>query len=228
MAFARTLTAGGRAVLGGDGGLLTAGAFAAVLALAASMGSGSHASNVAAGLGMAAAAVFGPLSAWRLHQRRVDGSATSGALLGYIAGVGIVWVILHAAWILASVLSALGTIVGLSVTKTAGATAVGIAVAVAYLAVAGWLDVDALRDLSPQRRRHAWLDIARLVATAVYAAYVVGVVFLVAGGPDSGAGMYTVLLLTLPGAVGAAIVTIADAMVRRDERRSRTPLISGV
>jgi hypothetical protein len=228
MASIRTLTTGRRAVLAGDGGLLTAAAFAAVLGLAAAIGSGSHVSNVAAGLGMAAAGVLGPLTAWRLHQGRIDGSATSGALLGCIAGVALAWVILSAAWILASALSALGTAVGLSVTKSAGATAVGIAVAIAYLAVAGRLDVDALRDLSLRRRRHVWLDIVRLVATALYAAYVVGVITLVVAGSDSGAGMYAVLLLTVPGAAGAAVVTAADVMVRRDARRTHTPLISGV
>ena len=47
-------------------------------------------------------------------------------------------------------------------------------VVAAYLVVIVWLDVDALRDLSPQRREHVRLDIVRLLATVVYVAFVVG------------------------------------------------------
>ena len=54
----------------------------------------------------------------------------------------------------------------------------------AYLAVAVWLDVDALRDLSAKRREHAWLDVARLVATVAGVAYLVGATVWATGAPD--------------------------------------------
>jgi hypothetical protein len=180
-------------------------------------------------VGIAAAICLGPLIAWRLHERRVDGSATSGAVLGCIAGVVVVlWVVLPAAWILAYGVSALSTVVGLSVTKDAATIAIGVATAVTCLAVGAWLDVDALRDLSPQRRGHVWLDVARLVATVAYLAYAMGVIILVAAGSGPDAGMHVVLLVSAPGTVGAAVVTVADVMVRRDEQRGHGRLISGV
>lgn len=211
-----------------DGGLLTAAALAVVLSLALVLGSGSHASNVAGGIGMTAAMVLAPLAVWRLHDRRVDGSATAGAVLGLIVGFVALWVVLPAAWLLAYVVVALCTVVGLSVSASAGASVVGVAIAVVYLVAAGWLDVAALRDLAPGRRAHVALDLTRLVSTVAYAAYVVGVMLLVAAGSDASAGMYTVLLLAMPGAAGAAVVTVADLVVRRDEQRSRHRLISGI
>jgi hypothetical protein len=68
----------------------------------------------------------------------------------------------------------IATAVGLFATadeagNAAGLTAV-VAIVVAYLAVAVWLEVDALRGLSPKRREHAWPDVARPVATVVFVA----------------------------------------------------------
>lgn len=105
---------------------------------------------------------------------------------------------------------------------------VGVAIAALYLVAASWLDIAALRDLAPARRTHVVLDIARLVATVAYAAYVAGVILLVTPGSASDAGMSTVLLLAVPGSVGAVVVTIAGLMVTRDEQRSRGRLISGL
>lgn len=224
----RTRIPGARAVLAGDGGLLTAAALAVVLALALALGSGSHASNVAGISGMAAAIVLGPLAAWRLHKLRADGSATAGAVLGFIAGFVSVWVILPVAWLLAYVVVALGAVVGVSVSSSAGASVVGVAIAALYLVAACWLDIAALRDLAPARRTHVVLDIARLVATVAYAAYVAGVILLVTPGSAADAGMSTVLLLAVPGSVGAVVVTIAGLVVTRDEQRSRGRLISGL
>jgi hypothetical protein len=76
-----------------------------------------------------------------------------------------------------------------------------------------------------------WLDVARLAATAAYAAYVVGVIFLVTLKPGSpqdqgNAGMGTVLYLVMPVVFGAAAVTGADLMVRREQKRPPGRLIS--
>jgi len=98
---------------------------------------------------------------------------------------------------------------------------------VAYLAVAVWLDVDALRDLSAKRREHAWLDVARLVATVAGVAYLVGATVWATEHPEFD---YIGALLSLGGCgiVGAAVVTVADMDVRHDEQRSHGPLVSGV
>jgi hypothetical protein len=61
----------------------------------------------------------------------------------------------------------------------------------------------------------------------VFIVYTLAVIATVATGSDTDAGVSTLLLPAVPGAMGAAVVTLADIMVRRDERRSSTHLISG-
>jgi hypothetical protein len=228
MASARSQMWGPRAELGGDGGLILTAAIAVVLGLAALLGSGAHKSNVVWGaLGLLAICV-GPLIAWRLHGRRVDGQSTGGAVLGYIVG----WVVVFALVILGALVARLAHLLGLFDTVDDAQQGVGLvlglALASVYLAVAVWLDVEALRDLSATRRRHVPLDIARMVASVAYVAYAVGVLVAVTARSDPQAGMYTFLMLAAPGAVGAAVVIAADMLVSRDEQRSHGRLISGV
>jgi hypothetical protein len=155
--------------------------------------------------------------AWWLHGRHVDGTATLGATLGLIAGGVVLIVVL-----------ALGLPFGLSGTNIPGAVVIGMAVVAATYPVAiVWLDVDALRDLSPQRHVHVRLDILRLLATVVYVAFIVGWIVWARGA--SNVDQVQALLLPVgPGALGAAAVTGADMMVRRHEQRSRGQLVSGV
>lgn len=227
MASTRTPEEESRAALAGDGGLFLAAIFAAMLGLANLVGSGSHASNVVWGALGAVALCAGPVIAWRLHGRRVDGSATGGALLGYLAGAVILFVLIMLGALAARLVHLIGLYDTVDDAQQGVGLVLGIALAVGYLAVAVWLDADALRDLSAAQRRHVPLDIVRLVATLAYAAYAVGVIVVVAAGDDSQAGMSTFLLLAVPGAVGAAVVTAADMLVRRDEERSHGHLISG-
>jgi hypothetical protein len=226
MASARTVKVGPRAVLAGDGGLLMTAACALVMGLASLLGSVPHAPIVAWTIGMAVA-VFAPLLAWRLHRRHADGSATGGALLGYIAGGVLLFILL----MLGAIVARIATAVGLFGTADDAGNVVGViavvAIVVAYLVVVAWLDVDALRDLSPKRHEHAWLDIVRLVATGAFVAYLVGVIVWATGASDVDDVGLT-LLLVAPGAIGAAVVTVADMIVRRDEQRSHGNLISGV
>jgi hypothetical protein len=103
----------------------------------------------------------------------------------------------------------------------------GVAVlAAAYLVAIVWLDVDALRDLSPQRREHARLDIVRLLATAVYVAFIVGEIVWATGASNVDQVQVLVVLVG-PGALGAAAVMGADLVVRRHEQRSRGHLVPG-
>jgi hypothetical protein len=104
-----------------------------------------------------------------LHGRRADGSATCGALLGYLTRALHLFLLL----MLGAIAARIATAVGLFATaddagNAAGLTAV-VAIVVACLAVVVWL-TSTLRDLSPKRREHAWIDVARLVATVAFVA----------------------------------------------------------
>jgi hypothetical protein len=226
MASARTFKVGPRRILAGDGGLVTAGAFVVVLGLGPLLGADSPVSNVALLVGIAAALCLAPLLAWRLHGRHVDGTSTGGALLGYLAGAVLVSVYM----LLAVVFEWVFTTVGLYAAEDHPESVVGLiataAAIVAYLAVAAWLDVDAVRDLSPKRREHAWLDVARLAASVAFVAYLVGVTVRATGDSEFDYVGPT-LVLVAAGAVGAAAVTVADRMVRRGEQRSHAHLVSG-
>ncbi len=225
MAATRTHTTGSRVALAGDGGLLTAAAFAVALGLAVLLGTGDHASNVVGGIGLAAALCLGPLIAWRLHGRRVNGSATGGALLGYLAGGAVVFLMMTLTALLAWVGEAVDLPAPGDDTWRLPGLIVGGGIAVIYLAVIAGSDVNALGDLSAKRRAHVPLDIARLVATAAYVVYLVAVATWASGASDVGVVDF-ILLLAGPGAVGAAVVTVADLMARHDEQRAHGRLIS--
>jgi hypothetical protein len=219
MASARTSKVGPRAVLAGDGALLMAGACAVLAPLAALF--------EAAAIPLMVVGLLAPLLAWWLHGRRVDRTATGGAVLGYLAGVGLALGLLG---LMALVMLAL-IAVGLSATGDDAGKALGqisvVVIVVGYLAVAAWLDVDALRDLATQRREHAGLDVARLVASVAGVAYLVGVTVSATGHPEYD---YIGGILSLGGCgiVGAVVVTVADLMVRRHERRGHGQLVAGV
>jgi hypothetical protein len=230
MCATRTLRAGRRTILAGDGGLLTAGALAAAAGLVVALGSVLHAPTVGAGILGLVVVLCAPLAAWHLHGRRVNESSTAGAVLGDIAGFALLWVVLPVGGLLGHAVADIVSLAGGSMSWGQGAGAVGIAAAALFLAAAVWLDVGAARDLV-RAREHAGLDVARLAATAAYAAYVVGVIVLVTLKPgppqDQGnAGMGTVLFLVMPVVFGAAAVTGADLMVRREQKRPRGRLLS--
>jgi len=197
MAPVRTLKVDARAVLAGDGCLLTAGASSLLYPVALALDPRLHSWGV--WFFVLGGFVVGPLVAWILHGRRVGLRATLGAVAGY-AAAGV-------------------TIGVLAVLTVVGA---GVAVLASVVALV-WLDVDAARDLSPARRRHVRLDIARLVATATIVASSVG---LTAMG-EAGGERPAVLFLLGAAVVGAVVVTVADAVTRSSERRSRVQLISG-
>ena len=211
MASARTFKVGPRTVQAGDGGLLTAGAVGIVVGLDSLLGS----AGMLAAVGFAIV-LLAPLLAWWLHGRHVYGTATLGAILGFVVG----GVVLFAAL-------ALGLPFGLDGTNIPGVVVLGVAVlAAAYLIAIVWLDVDALRDLSPKRRTHVRLDIVRLLATAVYVAFIVGEIVWATGASNVDQVQVLVVLVG-PGALGAAAVMGADLVVRRHEQRSHAHLVPG-
>jgi hypothetical protein len=100
-------------------------------------------------------------------------------------------------------------------------------IAAASLALAAWLAVDAVRDLSPQRREHVRLDIVRLLATVAWVAFIVGWVVWARGLSPDADRVAALATLCGSGAMGAAAVTGADLLVRRRERRSHRHLVPG-
>ena len=219
MASTRALKVGPRALLAGDAGLLMAAA-CAVLAPFGYLFEGVAIPLMVVGL-------LAPLLAWWLHGRHVDRPATGGAVLGVLAGVVLLFVLLMLTVLVILTLTA----VGLSATAVDAGNLLGqiqvVVIVVAYLALATWLDVDALRDLAAQRREHAGLDVARLVATVAGVAYLVAVLVWATGHPEFD---YIGMILSLGGCgiVGAAVVTVADMDVRHDGQRSHGQLVSGV
>jgi hypothetical protein len=219
MASAPTFKVGPRAILAGDGALMMAAACAVLAPLAYLV--------QAAAVPLMVVGLPAPLLVWWLHGRRVDRTATGGAVIGYFAGAGIA---VGLALLTALVIVVLAA-VGLSATSNDVGKVLGqidiVIIAVAFLAVAAWLDVDALRDLSPQRRAHARLDVARLVATVAGIAFLVGVAVWATGHPGFD---YIGAILSLGGCgiVGAAVVTVADLVVADHQRQSHGPLVSGV
>ena len=214
MASARAFKVGPRALFAGDGALLmaTACAVLAPLALLAEAGA----------IPLMVVGLLAPLLAWWLHGRRVDRTATGGAIVGYLAGMGLTMGLVALTVLVILILTA----VGLSATSVDAGRLLGqiqiVVIAVAYLALAAWLDVDALRDLSATRREHVGLDVARLIATVAGVAYLVGLVVWATGYPQFDyIGM--ILLLGGCGIVGAAVVTVADLMVG-----SHGQMVSGV
>ena len=218
MTSARTLKLGPYAVLAGDGALFMAAA-CAVLAPLATL------SEVAA-FPLMAVGLLAPLLVWWLHRRRVDRTATGGAVLGYLVGAGVA---LGLVALTVIVLLAL-TVVGVSAASDDAGRLLGqiqvVVIALAFLALAAWLDVDALRDLFAKRRAHVWLDIARLVATVAGVAYLGGVVVWATGHPQFD---YIGMILSFGGCgiVGASVVTVADVMVKRHEHGNHGRLVSG-
>ena len=219
MASARTFKLRPHALLAGDGALLMAAACAVLAPLAYLY--------EAATFPLMVVGLLAPLLVWWLHGRRVDRTATGGAVLGYLAGVGLALGLVALTVIVLLTLTA----VGLSATSDDAGKLLGqiqvVVIAVAYLALAAWLDVVALRDLAAKRREHVRLDVARLVATVAGVAYLAGVIVWATGHPQFdyiGAG----LSVGGCGIVGAAVVTVADVMVKSHEQRSHGQLVSGV
>jgi len=215
----RVFDVGPRAGLAGDGALIMAAA-CAVLAPLSTLLQGAFVPLMAIG-------TLAPLLAWRLHARRVDGPATIGAVVGYVSGIAFALALLLVIGGIARALTAVGLPTGDNGSGVGGPVLAGIVVA-AFLVLAVWLDSDALRDLFSGPREHVGLDVARLVATAAGVAYFTGVIFWASASPGFDY-IGAVLSVGGCGAVGAAVVTVADVMVRRRAQRAGDGhLLSGV
>ena len=195
-----------RARLTADGCLLTAGAFAlgtalsfAIDSLARAGAAGTVAMTISWLVGVAGFFV-GPPLAWLLHGRRIDWVASLGAVAGYVIGGAAVYA--------ATMLAALSTWLVFLATgsEVGGAVAFLVIAMLALLALVVWLAVDAARDLSPRRREHVGLDVARLLAAVAVIGFSVGVpaVTTMQGAFDPEALAFMLAAGVAGGVVGAA------------------------
>lgn len=176
------------AVLIADAGLFTAAAFVLLI------------------FAPPAALLAGPAAAWRLHGRRLDRPALVRGAIGLAVSVVTVLVTVLVGALLGR---AIGPVGG---SAFAAPIAVLGAIVVAMAAVVVALDVNAVRDLLPDRRRFWRLAAARLGATAIVVVFAVVVAVLQARRPASeigDAGVFAVAAAAAGGLTMAVACTLA-------------------
>lgn len=201
--------------LAGDGLLVTSALFgvltAMMLSLVNVLPKDSVWIGVLAFVLMVAGAIAGPVIAWRLHERRIDGAAVLGGVIGY--GVAGPVFMLAAAFA-----GALGWLLSpISKSEFAGPIALLIIVSAAYLGCIVWLVAEAVRDLASKERRHERIDWARLAAAAVLVLFAVGVTAL-ALRPGEGEMFEAFIFAYVSGIGGAMALLGADAAQTIDSK----------
>jgi len=156
--------------------------------------------------------VAGAVIAWKLHGRDFGGATIPGIVLGIVAaaitmGVGF--------FALAGIGMGLSAVSG---SEFAGLVVVVGAATVAALVIIVSLDVDAVRDMGPERSEHRRLDTLRFIATGVLVVYVIGVAVATYMSPGSDV-IDAALFAIMAGAQAGLVTAFADMWVRRDERR---------
>jgi hypothetical protein len=159
-----------------------------------------------------AAVVAGPVVAWRLHGRDFSSTSIAGIILGIVVS-GVLFA--------AGFFAVVGVATGIG--ALAGNEFVGLGVAAAilvvgFLVVVVRLDIDAARDMAPERNAHRRLDVLRFVATGVLAVYAIGVVVAVLMNPGSEVGE-AIAFAILAGVQAGLVTAVADYWVRREERK---------
>ena len=162
---------------------------------------------------LAFALLVGPVTAWLLHDRRIDRTAVVAGAIGIAAGLVTVGGVL---FLLPLVAGAIGPVGGWEFAMPVALLAI---VSLAFLGLIIALDIDSVRDLMPARRTHTRLDVARLVSTAVIAVFLAVVSFVQATNPASEIGDAGVFALAAA-AVGAVTMMVARAIHTRSEKRS--------
>lgn len=155
---------------------------------------------------MAATVLVCPLAAWRLHGHAVSRFTALGAAVGVALS--------------ALVVMAIASLVGgmaLGVSWLSGdAVSIGMAAfvvaAVLVVALLAWLDTDAVRDLT-RERRHVGLDLGRLTATAVALVITGGTLWWAAVHPGEAPG--ELLEFSLVFGIAAATVALGADLVSR-------------
>lgn len=197
-ALAMALTGGIQSVLGLTGPNGPVGVWGAVIS-----GTGSL-------LGIAGL-IVGSVIAWKLHGRGFGSTSIGGIVIGAVGGViGVV----IAAFAFTGIAMGVGAVTG----TVPGLIAAVAVLAILFLIVVVRLDVDAVRDMNPERNEHRRLDVLRLASTGVLAVFTVGVIAAVSLQPTGEFGE-AIPFVILAGAFAGLVTAIADAWVRREESK---------
>ncbi|MFA5844420.1 MAG: hypothetical protein WC971_06285 [Coriobacteriia bacterium] len=219
-----TFKPGSRVELAGDACLITAGTFGlftglslAIFSLGGLTPLGTAPKTPLEMFLMAAVAILslagtvvGPALTWVLHGRRIDRTVVLSALGGHFVGGNAIWI---AAMLLVAVTSLAAK--PFTSWEFAGPVAAAAIVAVAVLAFVVWLDIAAVRDLSPSRREHVRLDVARLASTVIIVVFAVVVVLAMRSNPENEAGAF----ILAAGVFAGAGMAVTDWIVKYLERR---------
>jgi len=221
-----------RVMLAADGCVITAGAFAAMIGAAFgldALGVAPLAEPGGNGLDLFLSTIswllqvggllLGPIIVWRLHDRRLDRTAIIAGIAGFAIGGALVMPV-------AMLGAFFDWFVGLfTTTQFVGAIGYLVLLVLAFLVATVWADVDAFRDLSAAHRSHVRLDVGRLVATAAAAVFAGIVIAMMFAGEDA---VEALAFLLLAAFLGAAVVTIADLVVRLIENRVDRQAAAGI
>jgi RsiW-degrading membrane proteinase PrsW (M82 family) len=182
------------AALVGDASLFTAAAFCILL------------------VAFPLALVIGLAAAWLLHNRRIDRAAViSGVISMVISALLIGGFLLLLPLAVNASSSSGGSELFLPIILLS-------ALGTAFLFIVLMLDVEALRDLRPGRRKHPRLDISRLASTLVLLVFTLVVILVQVFRPQTEMGEAGVFLLAAA-LVGAVTMLVAQAIRARLEQR---------
>lgn len=161
---------------------------------------------------MVVCVVAGPVVAWRLHGRDFSNNSIAGIAVGVVVSAVAV---VGGSFALTGIAMGIGALTG---NEFGGLIVVLAVLVVAALVIIVRLDIDAVRDMSPERNEHRRLDILRLASTGVLALFTAGIVVAVVMNPGGEIGE-AVPFAIIAGALAGFVTAVADMWVRRAERK---------
>ncbi len=217
MASLRPIWSRERLELAGDGCLVTAAIFGllvalllATVAMIGGQGDAPVAVQIASALIIPAGGIGGPVLVWLLHGRRISLLAVAGGAVGAFAAGLLSASAALLSWPLAWLLSPV------SRSQFAGPIALLVIIATAFVALAAWLVIDAVRDHFAERR-HTRVDLVRFASVLSLAA--LGAVTAFAAARPGGAEVVEAPIFALvAGIAGALMLLGADIVTTLSER----------
>ncbi len=223
MASLKAIVTRERAALAGDACLVTAAAFGVVTGVTGLVvapevepAEGMEWASALAAVLSLATAVAGPVVAWLLHGRRLTWIAVLGGVIGGGLAGGVVMAVSLVAMLFGLVASFFTD------SEFAGPLIVLGLVAAAFLALVGWLVVDAVRDLAPSRRDHTRIDVVRLVSALVLAIFAAGVAVWTANHPGD-ESLEALIFAMAAGVFGLLVVAGAETVTTLMARGKASP-----
>lgn len=213
-----------RAMLVGDGFLITLGTMTVALAVPFGLPLviGEKAmSGVVAGLAsvllLFAGGILGVVLTWLLHARRIDLVTVLGAIVGSAIGGALVPAVAGISFLLGLPLRLVTD------SEYAGPLALLALISVAVVALIAWLLADAMRDLAGPHA-HVKVDYARVAAAVVFLVLVGISVYLIWAqpGPEQGEAPIWAIAAGLSGASVIAGADVANAIRDRSKRPAPT------